>query len=95
MEEQLNYFPHNEDNIVDEQKNKLCKKVLITTIIIDVLFFTWIWIIWWLIYLAFIISYKKELDSKCFKKILIIWFVPIILILLAFWWCLLIFLPYL
>lgn len=91
MEEQIS--PLSEEEI--EQRKKWCRKILITTIIMDLLILTGVWIIVWFLYLFFILSYKKDLDQKCFKKILIIWFIPLILLLLLFWWCVLIFFPYL
>ncbi len=77
MEEQINYFPNNKSDFeVEEKKEKLCKKLIKSTILIDVLFFFGIWIIIWLFYILYLISYKKDLNPKCYKKILIIWGCP-------------------
>jgi len=86
MKEQINYFPNNKSEI-EQTKDKLCKKLIIYTIIVDILWILGIWIIIWLFYILYLISYKKKLNPKCYKKILIIWCSPLILSLLLFWWC--------
>jgi len=48
------------------------------------------WTFWIPIY-AIYLKKKLLITKKCFKKTLIIWWIPIILPLLLFWWCVIIF----
>lgn len=48
----------------------------------------------WIIFIPIYSIYQKKkgkIESKCLKWILIIWSLPIIIPLIAFWWCLILF----
>lgn len=79
----------------DKQKEKLYKKYLILTIIMDLLFFTLFWALLRLWFIYFILKNSSNLNPEYFKKLLFIWGIPLIIWLLllvigliAIWWCL-------